>query len=72
MLWLMYSVGFPFQAKKLLEHLPRSSSQVLPPPTPLEVEQGYEPALFLGLFSYMVPPLVAVVHQTRQETPDVR
>eukprot|EP00904_Undaria_pinnatifida_P005418 jgi/Undpi1/2005/HiC_scaffold_12.g05392.m1 len=38
----------------------------------LEVEQGCEPALFLALFSYMLPPLAAVVLQGREQRPDLR
>lgn len=38
----------------------------------LEVEQGCEPALFLALFSYMQPPLSAVILRGRNETPDLR
>ena len=56
------------QGKRLLEQHPFSPSR-----TPLlEVEQGCEPALFLALFSYMLPPLAAVVLQGRDETPDLR
>lgn len=39
------------------------------PSSLLEVEQGCEPALFLALFSYMLPPLAAVVLQGRDEGP---
>eukprot|EP00903_Cladosiphon_okamuranus_P017634 g16243.t1 len=56
------------QGKRLLERGPSSTSR-----TPLlEVEQGCEPALFLALFSYMLPPLAAVVLQGRDETPELR
>jgi len=55
------------QGKMLLEQQPPAT------PTPLlEVEQGCEPALFLALFSYMLPPLAAVVLQGGDETPDLR
>ena len=56
------------QGKRLLEQHSSSASR-----TPLlEVEQGCEPALFLALFSYMLPPLAAVVLQGRDEAPDLR
>ena len=57
-----------WQGKRMVEQ--HSSSA---PRTPLlEVEQGCETALFLALFSYMLPPLAAVVLQGRDETPDLR
>eukprot|EP00752_Nemacystus_decipiens_P012877 g11399.t1 len=56
------------QGKRMVEQYSSSASQ-----TPLlEVEQGCEPALFLALFSYMLPPLAAVVLQGQDETPDLR
>lgn len=56
------------QGERLVKRLPCSSWRSLP----LEVEQGCEPTLFLALFSYMQPPLAAVVLQAKDENPVLR
>lgn len=56
------------QGRKLLKERPFSMTQ----PPLLHVEQGCEPALFLALFSYMLPPLAAVVLQAREASSKLR